>query len=246
MAGRLAMELEIPRVIIPSNPGLLSAQGLLVTDIRSDFGKTRITELHPDNLAMIMNIFSDLERQSLSWFKNERLISKHCLVHYAIDMRYQGQSHELRINIGQNYREINNVNRFSDLFSSQHKKLYGFSSKRTIELVTFRAVARSPAYSSPVSTNITTMATCPKVEEKHRRIFFEEDQRWEECPIFSRVSLTHNSIVHGPAIIEQMDTTTLIPKNQRAAVCQTGDLVLYVGDKDGPNDEEVSFTEVLM
>src|SRR4029077_156917 len=100
-AARLAKELEIGRVLVPANPGILCAMGLLLTDLRADFAATRLVSLGPDGIEKIQNVFAALEQQAVALFAREKIAAEVRALHRLVDMRYAGQNYELAVSLPQ-------------------------------------------------------------------------------------------------------------------------------------------------
>jgi N-methylhydantoinase A len=98
-AARLARELDIPRVLVPTVPGILCALGLLVADLRVDFSRTRVLPVVPDSLPAAAALLAELEAEALAWFEREGVAPSGRLLRRMADMRYTGQNYELSIEL---------------------------------------------------------------------------------------------------------------------------------------------------
>jgi len=214
LAAPLARELGLGRVLVPSDPGLLCALGLLVADVRSDFSMTRMMALDAVDLAAINASFADLEADITRWFDKELIPPDARRIERAIDMRYVGQSHELTVKVGNGVLFPADLTSMVAEFKREHERFYGYASGGPLQLLTFRATAKAKILVPPnqtAGTNGSRPATIPK---SHRRIWFKEVGGYVDTPIFDRDLLGLDAKLKGPAIIEQMDTTTVLLPGQ--------------------------------
>jgi N-methylhydantoinase A len=214
LAAPLARELGLGRVLVPSDPGLLCALGLLVADVRSDFSMTRMMALDAVDMAAINASFVDLEADITRWFDKERIPPKARRIERAIDMRYVGQSHELTVKVGNGVLLPADLTSMVAEFKREHERFYGYASEGPLQLLTFRATAKAKVLVPPnqsAGTNGSRPATMPK---SHRQIWFKEAGGYVDTPIYDRDVLGPDTKLKGPAIIEQMDTTTVLLPGQ--------------------------------
>lgn len=225
LAGRLARELGIARVVIPRSPGLLCAEGLLAAETRSDFSLTRILDLSVAEWPTISEVVRGLHVAATRWFDGEGIPEHSRRIDVAVDMRYKGQSHELRVDLPITALEQMAVEMFEARFLEEHTKAYGFSSTLPIEVVTFRLAARAPNHPRPAET-MTTVVGDPVVGS--RRVYFASERAFRACSIYERTRIPPGMVITGPAIVEQMDSTTVVEPGDEAEVMSTGDMILTV------------------
>jgi N-methylhydantoinase A len=223
LAAQLAAELGMRRVIIPRSPGLLCAEGLLVADTRADFSKTRIVALDAEVSAEVVGLLEDLDAMAKAWFAKERVAEDRRSTHFAIDMRYRGQSHELRIPMRSGIEAASMISGLREAFTTAHRRMYGFAPDEDVELVTFRAVASARTFSYPRQPIASKASATPTAS---RDVYFEEARRYLACPVFERTALGAGVVIDGPAVIEQMDTTTIVRPDQSIRVHPYGEMIL--------------------
>jgi len=233
-AARLAKELSIPRVLVPEVPGILCALGLLVTDIRSDYTLTRILETDQTTLLEIKAIFKELEVRADQWLDQEGVEEKDRLYRYSVDMRYRGQNYELKVPLEPKEMVSVDITPLVQRFHSLHEQNYGyFAKEEPTQLVTFciEVLGRVPK---------VALKTYPKdgIDSRHalrdtRPVFLEETGDFVDCPVYHRGLLRHGNIMTGPAIVEQMDSTTLILPGQEALIDPYHNIVIDVFGREG-------------
>lgn len=232
-AARLAQELNIPRVLVPEVPGLLCALGLLVTDLRSDYTLTRIMTADEAVVEEVNTLFRGLETRADDWLAQERVPETDRLYRYSVDMRYRGQNYELQVPMESARLRVGEMADLIRRFHLLHRQNYGyFAEEDPVQLVTFRleALGRVPK---------AALKSYPRggTDSRHaligtRQVFLQETGGFVDCPVYRRDALQHGATVTGPAIVEQMDTTTLILPGQDAVVDAYRNLIIHVFERD--------------
>ena len=225
-ACELASALGIPRVIVPSYPGALSAFGILVSDVIKDYSRTVLKvvsspaakkiQLPKQFVDEIELQFRALREQAERDFASEGWSGKLEIVATA-DVRYRGQGFELNIPWGRT---------LPSLFASEHKRRYRYADEsRAIEIVTLRLRARlkskTPArLAQPKKSNLPV---------QNAKIWL--DGKPSACKIYDRESLTVNRWYRGPAIITEYSATTAIPAGMRFTVSPESNLIIETAGK---------------
>src|SRR5579884_324167 len=141
-AARLAAELDMRRVLVPRNPGILCAMGLLMADLRADFATTRLMPLSAAAGGDIDAIVTGLHRRCDEWFSEEGIAADARRIALSVDMRYAGQNYELSVPLGDGPVTAAALDALAEGFAATHRRLYGFvADGEPIQLVTFRAEA---------------------------------------------------------------------------------------------------------
>ncbi|MBI3978007.1 MAG: hydantoinase/oxoprolinase family protein [Chloroflexi bacterium] len=233
-AVQLARELSIPRVLVPEVPGILCALGLLVTDIRSDYTLTRIMAVEDRTAEEVNGIFRDLEARAAEWLDHEQVAEPDRIYRRSVDMRYRGQNYELTVPVRGGTLAPEDMAGLVEAFHQAHKQNYGyFAEGEPTQLVTFRleALGRVPK---------ATLTSYPGdgTDSRHaiagrRRVYFEEARDFVDCPVYQREPLRAGNVIEGPAVVEQLDATSVVFPGQRAYVDAYRNIVIEVGDGTG-------------
>jgi N-methylhydantoinase A len=226
-AADVARELNMA-VLVPPGPGVLCAMGVLTKDTELDLSQTRLVRGLAESAAdEVGRIYTDLERRATETFAHNNINTVGLVIEYTVDARYAGQSFELAVRIEPGQTASNTLLAIRDGFNAAHKQLYGYDKpNEEIELVTFRIKAALPAPKPNLAQPQTAAMTETPIPTASRRTYFESIQGFVDCPIFRRTELGAGSLIVGPAIIEQMDTTTIIPPDFQARVDEWGNLIL--------------------
>ncbi|CAM3388382.1 Methylhydantoinase [Bordetella sputigena] len=226
-AARLARELDMQRIIIPKTPGILCAMGLLLTDLRTDFMQTQFQELRPEAVPAIRDTFGKLAGEASAWFEGERVGADARVVEMTVDMRYAGQNYELSVPVRQADADAALLRGLVDGFEQAHQRQYGFVvPEGKIELVTCRlaAIGKTPKIALPDIE--PTREDIAGAIIGRRDVWFSEQKSWMTCPVYARASLRSGHAFQGPAIVEQMDATTLVLPGMRANVDAQENIIL--------------------
>jgi N-methylhydantoinase A len=218
-AARLARELEISRILVPRNPGILCAMGLLLTDLRADFAVTRLAVLGAAALDGVRDAFRDLDAMAAEWFEAEEIPLSDRGTARTVDMRYAGQNYELPIALPEGEIGGATLTALAERFAEAHRRMYGFVAEEDqVQLVTFRveAFGRVPKATFAAHPDAGPDASAAVVGS--REVWLPEAGGFVSCPVYERDRLRAGNRFAGPAVIEQMDATTVVPPGWAARV----------------------------
>jgi len=203
----VARHLGVAGVLVPPAPGVLCAMGVLVNDLQTDVSRTRIVAEHSAGCtATVDRVYRELEEKAAQVFGARPGFER------TADARYAGQNHELTVDVP--------AGRFDDAalaivkknFHRAHRELYGYASpERPLELVTFRVRARLATGRPELDGAQAKARAGALVPVATRKVYFDEAGGYIDCPIYERNALRPGDELKGPAIVEQMDATTVIP-----------------------------------
>lgn len=226
-AVRLARELDMTRVIVPPTPGTLCALGLLLTDLRADFAKSKLLSLVAGSFTEISDGFVGLEVEADAWFKKEGIGRDRQRLIYTADLRYEGQNYELQVPFPNGDGSGANFEALVKNFENAHRQRFGFVvDGEAIELVTLRLEAVGIVKKASIRSDNAESNPEPAMPFGRRDIWLPEAAGMVACPIYKRSDLRSGHTLGGPAIIEQMDTTTLILPDMTARVDEHLNLIL--------------------
>jgi N-methylhydantoinase A len=229
-ACRLAELLEIPTIVIPPTPGVLSTYGLLSTDLKNDYVQTCYQDGPPFDLARITAVYTALEAQALAWVHSEQVPHEAQRFLRSADLRYAHQSFELTCSVPAGSLTQRLLQQLTEAFHREHRRLYSYDLPNApVELVNLRvtAIGLLPKLTAQVvNTPITDLkAACTEI----RPVYFDQAAGFVETPCYARHRLHPGMTFDGPAIVDQDDATTLIFPNFCARVDPAGNLILSRG-----------------
>jgi N-methylhydantoinase A len=225
-AARLARELDMSRVIVPPTPGALCALGLLMTDLKADFAQSLLSDLallSPDAVSAAIEVMA---AQAETWFNLEGIAPENRALRPTADLRYLGQNYELQVQFPEGPVTEETFAALRAGFEDAHRQRFGFAPPdEKVELVTLRleaigVVAKAELHREEVRNAAEPVATA------FRQVWLPESGGVTECPIYQRSDLSAGQRFDGPAVIEQMDTTTLVLPGMTAHVDAYGNLIL--------------------
>ncbi len=221
-AAAVARLLGIPRVLVPPSPGVLCALGLLVADVRTELSRTALRRTDRTTPTELAAIFADLESRAGEWARCGGLPGEQISFSRSIEMRYARQNHELAVEVGRQLTPADLARRFHQA----HRRTFGYSApEEPTELVTFRL-----AVTLPVARPAIAASPEPGDPRRGSRpVYFESTKGFVETPVLERVRLAPGFLLAGPAVIEQMDCTTVVEPGQTVSVDGHGNLVIPIG-----------------
>jgi len=218
-SARLAAELGMERTIIPQRPGALSALGMLMTDLRSDYTRTSITPVDPAAVEVFAATFAELGAQAEEWFDAEGLDTVRRDLRWVLDLRYVGQNYEIGVDVPVEEITPEWVSLVAARFHAAHEQRYGYSStSERVEAATFRVEAIGDVPQAAFPRQDLESADASAAVIGTRDVYLPEAGSRLTVPLHDRDSLRPGNVVMGPAVIEQYDTTALILPGQMAVV----------------------------
>ena len=228
-ANRLAALTEIPVAIIPQSPGTASALGLLVTDLKHDYATTLIQRLDQVAPQALEQTFRELETQGQETLGREGMPEAAMDFRRQADLRYVGQSHELTLPLTTEALGPAQLAQLLEQFHRTHDRAYGFSAPgEDVELVSVRLSAIGQI-SKPALAPLAKAAG--KATAKGQRpVYFAEREGFINCPVYDRYALGAGAVVQGPAIVEEIDSTTVVHPRYQVRVDEVGQMVLTAAE----------------
>jgi N-methylhydantoinase A len=218
----LAREVAIPAVFVPRSPGTLCALGAITADILNDAVRTVHGRLDTLDLAALAGEQRTLETELLAWVREHGVEVETTSFRHGADMRYVGQSYEIEVPVDPAWLEAGGAPRLLDAFHRAHERVFGHADPRApAEVVNLRVQLRGVRPRVPLTEVLAgTGATATGA----RRIWL--DGRPVQARVYERASLGRGDRLVGPAIVEQPDTTVLIPTGDVADVDRFGNLLI--------------------
>lgn len=227
-AVALAQELGIPRVLVPPAPGTLCSLGLLVTDIRVDFVRSLPLKPNPESLPKIVRIFDELVADGRRALDKENVPEAKRRLTRWIEARYQRQNFELPIPVQDQDLTQAGIAGLAEKFHAEHKRLYGYARPQApVEFVNFRLTAVGELPKAPIPLCPARNGNKPP-SFGQRDVFFKDAVGYVTTPLYQRDELRVGDCIVGPAIIEQMDATTVLPPQMPLRVDEYGNLLIEV------------------
>ncbi len=219
-AALVADELEIPRVLVPTAPGNFSAFGSLISDLRHDHVRTRLLPTRRADFAEVQAIFAELEAEARATLAAQGIAEDAVRLGRALGMRYVGQSWELLVRVDE---AAASMGALEEAFHRAHERRYGHASGGPAEIVTFRVTAVG-VIPKPTLPRWSAAGSVAEARRGERPVYF--DGAFAPVPVYVRERLPAGGRVTGPAIVEEMGSTTVLPPRWHGRVGEWGELVL--------------------
>jgi N-methylhydantoinase A len=221
VAAAIARELSMARVLVPPNPGVLSASGLLVADHEQEFVQSfpgPVSEIHAEDIA---RAYEQLVVHAFETLAPEGFPKGDIQIHRFADLRYVGQAYELTVPLTSD--PVPDLAAISAAFHQEHLRTYAhMASEEPIEFVNIRVVARVPAKETgvPARPQMTKM-------NRAREAYFGPAFGSHATPILNRSDL-HGRTLPGPLIVEEYDSTCVVPPDASATADMWNNLIIHL------------------
>jgi N-methylhydantoinase A len=234
-ACQIALELEIPLLIVPRESSIFCAAGMLMSDLKHSFVKTYATPLLRADAARFQACFEEMRRTGVELLAGEGIPESQAECVYSLDLRYVNQYHEVSVEVGAEEVAACDFEAMARRFHPKHNALYGYSLEAEgapVELINMRlvtvGVTRKPRF-LPMDW---AGADPAKAHKGRRRVFLPRERRFAEVDVFDGFALRFGNRVSGPAIIEQVNTTTFVTPEYKVIVDRFGNYTLYMPDRE--------------
>ena len=222
-AVALARELAVPRVLVPARPGITDALGCIVADLRHDFVRTLNCPLDTVDMAAIHTVLSGQAAEGRALISLEKIALTGVEAQFSADMQFVGQTHLLRIALPDRPSREVLQSRFEAAYLARFQVSLPSMRANLVNLNT-SVIGRRPELDlghliDPMGRLETAIA------KEARQVWFNG---WVETPVYARETLPIGLALHGPAIIEQMDTTTLVEPGCHVTSDPDGNLIIEV------------------
>lgn len=225
-AAALAEDMEISKVLVPVFPGLFSALGLLLADYRHDYIRSIVTPLASINPRTILGHYEELQQIARDTMQKEGIPGEKIRFEHYVDLKYGYQLQELTIPFPTGHVSEHLLVKLAESFRAAHEQAFGYNTDDPIELVSLRLRALATVEDmkfSDLAANLTSSSSLMTRSEP-REAFFGPHHGLLKTPVFRRADIT--GVQDGPLIVEEPDTTVVIPPDWTVQRDEYGSLVL--------------------
>jgi len=220
----IAVELEVPEVVIPQHPGVTSAQGLIFGDVVHDYAVSLVRPMRALDLDEVEAAFELLEDRGRAALTEDGFDAPGQTLERLLDVRYLGQAKALSIGLEDATLTESTIQELTRRFYDEYQRQYQYVTHDIpLELAVLRVRAIGKLVRPTISKTLTQETG---VGRSSRQVFFDGERL--ETLVVERGSLTDRDRINGPALIEQLDTTTVIPPACVATVDGSGNLIIDV------------------
>ncbi|MBM6581860.1 hydantoinase/oxoprolinase family protein [Microvirga sp. BT689] len=225
-AADVAVECGIPQVLVPREPGTLCARGMLLTDLTSDYVRSYYAQASDEAWRAVLRLFAAMEEDARAWLDREAVPPGQRRFRRIIDARYQGQNFEVKVECeGLGPEDLPQV---IARFHAAHVKEYGYAIEhRPVEFVSARVQALGAVEKAP-QVPVEGGVSLRDAVTGWRRIYVDRRRGWVEATVYQREKLPVNVAFEGPAIVNEMSSTTVILPGQSGIIDSWGNLLLRI------------------
>ena len=208
----VARELSIPTVIVPPNPGVTSALGCLLVDIQHDFSDSFMRPANGTDPAEIEAAFQRIEDEARAQLAREGVEAQDMMLQRSVEMMYKGQWRSLEVSVSS---KIDDTGALVQAFHEEHAREYSYA-REDAPVSLFRLAVKAVGIVPKAEPARSEGDTYTPKAARRRDVWF--DERAHDAAIYERESLRAGATFQGPAIVEQLDSTTVVPPGMRAEV----------------------------
>lgn len=234
-ACMIALELEIPVIIVPKESSIFCAAGMLMSDLKHDFVRTYPTLLSHLDRAKFTALFREMEEEGCKLLLSERIPEERIEYIYCLDMRYAKQYHEVSVEVSRDDVYAFNLENIVQQFHRKHNYLYGYSLENDgtpVELIHMRLTCIGRTEKPRFIEEEYAGPDPSPAYKRHRKVYLPTRKVFEEVPVFDGASLRFGNRIAGPAIIEQVNTTTFVTPEYSCVVDRYGSFVLFLKERE--------------
>ncbi len=226
-AGLIAEDLRMRRIFVPRNPSVLSAFGMLLTDVKYTRATTRLMDPATAKAEDVTKLFDGLGGPLVAQLKAEGFAGKAIVVERACDMRYRGQAYEIRVAVPNGKLTAKGLASLAAAFHATHHEAYGQSApKEAVEMVNLRVTGTGVIKKAKIEPLPAKKRTAKAVPKATRKAYFGEG--WRACKVYERDALSPGHKIAGPAIIEEAGATIVVFPRHKLTLDRFGNLHIAV------------------
>ncbi|MDP7643493.1 MAG: hydantoinase/oxoprolinase family protein [Anaerolineales bacterium] len=243
-AAVIAQELEIPLLIIPRASSIFCAAGMLFSDLKHDYVRAYPTSFEGLDPNRLRDITGEMESEARATLIAEHISAEKLRLHFSLDLRSQGQYHEVSVPIAWPELAALNLSAIGERFHTQHDQLYGYAvPEAPLELVSVRLTG----IGETEKPHLPEIDRRPPASEHALRgarpVFLPERNKFTEVHVYAGDELQYGNQVEGPAIIEQETTTIFVTDAYQVSCDALGSFAMSLKDLAQPAVENLLLWE---
>jgi len=242
----IAQELEIPVMIIPKESSIFCAAGMLMSDLKHDFVRTYSTPIHGMDIEKFQALFHDMEKEATALLKSEHIPESAIQHIYSLDMRYIKQYHEVNVEIRKENLEKGDLVSIVRSFHPEHNRLFGYSleeEKTHIELINLRLLSVGRTVKPRFKQEKYDKKDPEKALKMKRKVYLPLLEQYVDIPVYDGHKLRYGNKVAGPALIEQVNTTTFVTPEYNVLCDRYGSYTMYLKTRENEVTKKLGIRE---
>lgn len=241
-ACMIALELDIPVMIVPRESSIFCAAGMLMSDLKHDFVRTYTTLIHETDVVKFREICDEMKTQGIDLLKSEGIPEEKMEYAYSLDLRYARQYHEVSVKVTAEEVEKGDFESMASRFHRQHNKLYGYSHEeedKPVELINIRMIClgrvEKPKFQKEPYSGIDPSAAF----KGKRKVHLPGTMAFVDIDVFDGLKLEYGNKIEGPAVVEQVNTTIFVTPEFNILVDSCGSYTLYLESREKEIEERI-------
>lgn len=230
--GMIALEMEIPVVLVPRESSIFCASGMLRSDLKHSYVRTYHVLGSRADQGVMLKSFAELEQEGRRILKTEKVEDeKRLRMEHAVDMRYLGQHNEITVGFQLDEFEKGGIEFLRERLHQEHDRLYGYAlrgSDTELEIINLRLVAVGITEKPQLQVTELSGADATASLKGTRPVYIPSVKFFRDIPVYDGETLAYGNRGEGPAIIEQITTTTFVPPEYDFIVDAAGTFSLYL------------------
>jgi N-methylhydantoinase A len=230
-ACMIALELENPVLIVPRESSIFCAAGMLMSDLKHSFVRSYPTNLNQADPQVFGRLFEQMRREGKQLLVHEGIKESDIEYHYSLDLRYVKQYHEVEVPVTAQEVDVFDVLSMARKFHPAHNALYGYSLEdqgTPVELINMRLVCIGRTDKPKFQEQQPAGGAPEKAYKKNRKVYLPLDKQFREVPVYDGLALQFGNRIEGPAIIEQVNTTTFVTPEFNVLTDRYGSFTMYL------------------
>lgn len=231
----IARELAIPRVVVPLHPGITSAMGLLASDLKHETQRTVMVDAPSADPDALESVYEEMEVAGRARLDADGVAIEARVLQRLADCRYVGQAYELLVAVPPGRLDSAGVARIVEQFEEAHEREYFYRFEDTpVQIVHLRsyAIGVMPKLElTAIESGGEQVSDAAVVDRRTVLFAIGGKARASETPFYDRTQLLAGNVIAGPAVIEQLDSTTVLPPGSTASVSPDGTIVIAIGEE---------------
>ena len=211
-------------VIIPPGPGVLCAYGDATTQIQDEASRSYLAMAQDVTTDKFLADLKDLKEKASQSLIKDGVSDKNLEVTYQADVRYAGQAFQITVEFDESEYEAKGIQLITDAFDDEHYQLFTFKLSDGHEILMIRAIVK--VAQADIKSSITSSSDSSLDDAVIQESRFYHESEWHDAKIYDRNKLHSAHVIPGPAIISEMDSTTVILPLHEAAVDNVGNLII--------------------
>jgi N-methylhydantoinase A len=234
-ACMIALELENPVLIVPRESSIFCAAGMLMSDLKHNFVRTYAVALKDADVRVFSRFFDEMQQEGMQLLASEGIPESEIEYRYSLDLRYVKQYHEVEVEVSAQEVQSFDIESMVKRFHPAHNSLYGYSLEdqgTPVELINMRLVCIGRTEKPRFHEQKYSGEEPSQAYKGERQVYLPLQKCFQEVPIFDGLALQFGNRIEGPAIIEQVNTTTFLTPEFNVLTDKFGSFTMYLKDRE--------------